>query len=241
MIGDCIGKPFEFKLKKDLNNLDLINYVNSHINEFQTVSDDTQLMYLTIKSILENTDFYNELDIWKTTIVRKEDAPGQACLYAADKHSSDKESLGSGALMRMPAYEVLGKKATRMIMLLNALKTHSNILSTKCCSILLELIDNKNIDNMDTSYLSDTGVTQDCWKCDEILKYCLYIVNKSNSFLEVLEKAVLIDGDSDTVAAIAMFIASYKFENEAEDFIDFIDISRFSEICTYKKLIEEIL
>lgn len=241
MIGDCIGKPFEFKLKKDLNDLNLITYVNSHIDEFQTVSDDTQLMYLTIKTILKNTSFYNELDIWKTNIVRKEDAPGQACLYAADKHLSDKESLGSGALMRMPAYAVLGKRATRMTLLSNASKTHSNILSTKCCSILLELIDNKNLDNIDTSYLSHTKITQDCWKCDEVLKYCLYIINTANSLVEVLEKAVLIDGDSDTVAAIALFIASYKFENETESFINYMNISRFSEICVYNKLIEEII
>lgn len=232
-IGDCLGKPFEFHIFGDIPTNVLSHSIN-HSEQFQTVSDDTQLLWLTLHSIITNTDFYDCLHYWATNLVRKQDAPGEACLFAAEHKAPYEYSLGGGSVMRMPAYCILKKLGfDRDVMINNAKKTHIEDSTVKACELLLDIIDNETVPELS----NEIKITSDCWKCKEILNYAIYAVNKSNNYFEVLENAIPIIGDSDTVGALAMFIASYKFSEEHTDkFLYQFNTPRVMEVNMFSRL-----
>ena len=232
-IGDCLGKSFEFYAYKDIPT-DILSYSRNHLEDFQTVSDDTQLLWLTLHSIITNTDFYDCLHYWATNIVRKHDAPGDACLFAAENKAPYEYSLGGGSVMRMPAYCILKKLGfSRDIMIDSAKKTHIQDSTVKACESLLNVIDNETVPELP----DDIKITSDCWKSNEILNYAIHVVNKSNDYSEVLQNAIHIDGDSDTVGALAMFIASYKFSEEHTDkFLYQFNTLRIIELDMFSRL-----
>lgn len=253
MFGDSVGKPFEFMLKKDImkivpNSYMLIKYIKLNKSQFETVSDDSQLLYATIKTISQNLDFYTVLEDWLSNTVRKEDAPGDACIYAAQNHVPDVYSKGPGALMRMPAYSFLEELEiddVYNLLIENSRLTHSNLASVYCCKELLYLIENVNemgsSINSDSSYHIDDKL--DVWTAEQILATANSIISYSESFPQIIYNCVVSDGDSDTLAAITLFLASYKYPNEAYRFLEeVVNPLKLNELEMYTcrvKLIKE--
>ena len=236
MFGDAIGRPYEFMLRKGIissgiiDAKSLLDKLRNKPFQFNQVSDDTQLMYLTVKSIMEGTNFYDELSNWYNSVVRISDAPGDACIYAAKHSTPCEDSIGPGALMRMPAYCVVSmfKPHAFDVMINNAEMTHSSKHSTDVCKQFLDVIRHRKLINV-----APHAVEDDAWTAEDILNRVMWLIQNFTSMDKFLYDCVVSDGDSDTVAAIGLFLISYFYPAEAKEFLDFLNQYPFFEVNDY--------
>lgn len=219
IIGDLAGSIYEFEQTKHLIPIK----INKIIEENSFYSDDTILTIAIIDAILndKNYDYYLKKYIKKYSDYKPDFSPYFKTAFSKNiidwSNKNEKgNSIGNGAIMRISPVGYLFNNEKEVVenAILATIPTHNSSQAIECAIIVSLIIyyfknglSKEKIYyklNLNKEYKAFLKFNSTCY---ETLDNCLYVIFNSNNFVESIEKAVFMGGDTDTNAAIVGAIA----------------------------------
>ena len=232
IIGDIIGSPYEGRRMK------FFDYDFPLFNERSTFTDDTILTIATAKSILENTSYKdNYLELGRKYRHKGYGSAFQLWLYSNDPQPYN--SWGNGSAMRISpigfhmAGYADGHECYPEEVEASASVTHNHPDAISGAQALTYAImraiegDKKEVikDNVSRTFgyefKYDWQFYRDNYrfelKCKETVIQAMTAFFESNSFEDCIRKAVLMGGDTDTLACISGSLAEAYYKHISDD------------------------
>lgn len=219
IIGDLAGSIYEFEQTKHLIPIK----INKIIEENSFYSDDTILTIAIIDAILndKNYDYYLKKYIKKCSDYKPDFSPYFKTAFSKNiidwSNKNEKgNSIGNGAIMRISPVGYLFNNEKEVVenAILATIPTHNSSQAIECAIIVSLIIyyfknglSKEEIYyklNLNKEYKAFLKFNSTCY---ETLDNCLYVIFNSNNFVESIEKAIFMGGDTDTNAAIVVAIA----------------------------------
>ena len=242
-IGDAYGAGFEFaeeKIIKKEHKLD--KYYGSRIDDLKAgqYTDDTQMTLALIELLLSEKE-WNKENIADSflNVFHRDQRPGYAKGFynfllntKTAKDFNNKiinNSLRNGAAMRAVPLGVFNSiEEVKEISKIQAAVTHNTfegIISSQAVSLMSHYFIN-NIGNvkelipfieeeLQYSFINDKTTKTKCDGIDTI-NAVLTVLNASKTLREILDHSVSLGGDTDSVASIALGVASFSTEHEKD-------------------------
>ncbi len=229
IIGDVVGSPYEGK------KMDLFDYNFPLFNDRSTFTDDTILTIATAKAILEDISYEKVyLDLGRKYRRKGYGSSFQAWLCSHDPKPYD--SWGNGSAMRVSPigyyfddykqilkeakdsskvthnhlYGIDGAQAIALAIYYAKIGESKEEIKERVLSIAGYYDFDKNVEFYRNNYRFDVS-------CKGTVPQAMTAFFESNSFEDCIRKAVLMGGDTDTLACIAGSIAEAYYKYIPED------------------------